>query len=121
MGANLESKPFIIGWGSTGSNEPTEPVLRQAEVPLVDISTCSQNYRPVRNINIGKTQICAGLGNKDTCSGDSGGPILSSELGKNNQWSVIGITSFGVKCGDSRFPGVYTRVDQYLDWIRRNT
>ena len=47
--------------------------------------------------------------------------LKSSELGKNNQWSVIGITSFGVKCGDSRFPGVYTRVDQYLDWIRRNT
>ena len=63
--ANLESKPFIIGWGSTGSNEPTEPVLRQAEVPLVDISTCKQNYEPVRNIDIGKTQICAGLGNKD--------------------------------------------------------
>ena len=62
---NLGSKPFIIGWGSTGSSQPTEPVLRQAEVPLVDISTCSQNYRPVRNINIGKTQICAGLGNKD--------------------------------------------------------
>ena len=62
---NLGSNPFIIGWGSTGSNQPTEPVLRQAEVPLVDISTCDQNYRPVRNIDIGKTQICAGLGNKD--------------------------------------------------------
>jgi len=118
--ANLESKPFIIGWGSTGSNEPTEPVLRQAEVPLVDISTCKQNYQPVRNIDIGKTQICAGLGNKDTCSGDSGGPMLTNQLkGGIDTWFVIGITSFGVKCADPEFPGVYTRVDQYLDWINQ--
>ena len=39
----------------------------------------------------------------------------------NGKWSVIGITSFGVECGDSQYPGVYTRVDQYLDWIASTT
>ena len=101
-------------------SRPTEPALRQAQVPIVDIPTCDENYDQVNNIGIDNSQVCAGLGDRDSCSGDSGGPMLSSEL-NNGRWSVIGITSFGVKCGDPRFPGVYTRVDQYLDWISRNT
>merc|ERR1711971_756197 len=94
----------------------------QAIVPLVDNPTCNKNYEQVTDIeNIGATQICAGLGERDSCQGDSGGPMLSSELDNGRIWSVIGITSFGVKCADSRFPGVYTRVDQYLDWIESNS
>merc|ERR1711988_477357 len=72
----------------------------------------------VRCINIDEaSQICAGIGNIDTCAGDSGGPMLSNELSPLKRYSVIGITSFGVQCADANFPGVYTRVDNYLDWI----
>ena len=80
---------------------------------MIESSTLLPNFS-------GDTQICAGLGRKDTCQGDSGGPMLSLEL-DDTAWSVIGITSFGVDCADTRFPGVYTRVDRYLDWIEENT
>ncbi len=115
----LRFEPTIIGWGSTGTNLPTVSALRQTTVPLVDTRTCNTAYDAVQRITIGNTQACAGLGEKDTCSGDSGGPMMSSEIG--GVWSVIGITSFGVKCADDRFPGVYTRVDKYLNWIDQNT
>ena len=36
------------------------------------------------------------------------------------RYSVVGITSFGVKCADAKFPGVYTRVDRFIDWIKKN-
>ena len=113
-------KRKILSYYTLPIFRPTEPALRQAQVPIVDIPTCDENYDQVNNIGIDNSQVCAGLGDRDSCSGDSGGPMLSSEL-NNGRWSVIGITSFGVKCGDPRFPGVYTRVDQYLDWISRNT
>ena len=40
--------------------------------------------------------------------------MLSNQFGP---YAVIGITSFGVKCKDPTFPGVYTRVDKFIDWI----
>ena len=116
----LSKKPMIIGWGSTGINLPTETHLRQTTVPLEDVPSCDDKYSVIDRVSIGKTQICAGFGSKDTCSGDSGGPMLSNEL-DNGLWAVIGITSFGVGCADDRFPGVYTRVDEYLQWIESNS
>ena len=89
----------------------------------MDIPTCDGKYKPIGDgVNIDNTQICAGDDSKDSCSGDSGGPLLSSEL-DDGRWAVIGIVSFGAKgyCADSKFPGVYTRVDQFLDWIERNS
>ena len=48
------------------------------------------------NIYPGSTKLCAGDGTRDTCNGDSGGALLSSQLG--GSWAVVGVTSFGVDC-----------------------
>ena len=61
-------------------------------------------------------QICAGnaTGNRDSCSGDSGGPLICF---KDRQPYVAGLVSWGVGCGYQNTPGVYTEVRQYLEWI----
>ncbi|VDD74956.1 unnamed protein product [Mesocestoides corti] len=46
---------------------------------------------------------------------DSGGPLMcSSDV--DDQYIVVGIISFGFKCA-SGYPGIYTRVTSFLDWI----
>ena len=55
----------------------------------------------------------------DSCSGDSGGPLMVQEDEENKMY-LRGVVSFGTrKCGKG-FPGVYTDISYYIDWIRRN-
>ena len=91
----------------------------QAFIGLETRANCDRAYSSIDRINIGSDQLCAGDGTTDTCTGDSGGPMMTE--GRDGNWYVIGVTSFGVECNRSDFPGVYTRVDQFLSWISRNT
>ncbi len=64
--------------------------------------------------------ICAGaeVDGRDTCPGDSGGPILRRL--ENGQIVQVGIVSFGIgQCGVAALPGVYTRLALYTDWMRQ--
>jgi len=47
--------------------------------------------------------------------GDSGGPMVSK---KDSLWIQSGIVSFGKGCALPKYPGVYTRVSQYQNWIK---
>lgn len=48
--------------------------------------------------------------------GDSGGPLVARVCG-GTRWAVVGIVSYGVGCATPTFPGVYTRVPAYAQWI----
>ena len=110
--------PVVVGWGSTRTGGGPVNTLRQANVPMVTQATCRSAYSSISRVTIGDTKMCAGDGTRDTCNGDSGGALLASSVG--GVWSVVGVTSFGVDCARQDFPGVYTRVDKYLPWIRQN-
>lgn len=47
--------------------------------------------------------FCASGGDKDACQGDSGGPLMQDNI-------LIGIVSWGVECGDPKYPGVYSKL-----------
>ena len=63
------------------------------------------------------TVICAGNGGKDTCRGDSGGPLILSN-NVETKWFLVGITSIGPNvCGQENTQGIYTNVAHYKEWI----
>jgi len=102
------------GWGTTsiGGGGPSSDVLRKVDVPIVSRTTCRASYGTNTITNL---MLCAGSNGKDTCQGDSGGPLASKDVK-----TLIGITSFGIGCGNNGFPGVYTDVSKYRPWIQTN-
>ena len=53
--------------------------------------------------------------------GDSGGPLIVRD-DTFSPYNLVGVVSFGAghgKC-DKGIPGVYTRVTNYMDWIKEN-
>lgn len=104
------------GWGVTEEGSSPD-ILRYIEKPIIKLSSCNRWYFGGLNA---KQQICQQATNKqNTCSGDSGGPLVIEEDGEH---VVIGATSFGIALGcQSGWPGVFTRVTGYLDWIQEKT
>ncbi|KAL0280492.1 UNVERIFIED_CONTAM: hypothetical protein PYX00_001763 [Menopon gallinae] len=116
---NLDGETAVIGgWGAT-ENGTYSDVLKMAEIRVKPYEECLTMYRGI--IPISQTQICAGGdGGKDSCSGDSGGPLKTRYINERDEVVYVqhGIVSFGPrKCGTNGRPGVYTRVSSYIDWI----
>lgn len=133
----------VIGWGRTSEGGTLPGKLQQVNVPILTVNQCrNMKYRASRittnmvsqreeNGNEGFNkfsfnifQLCAGKGpafgqksGGDSCQGDSGGPLFLSDGGKSE---LVGIVSWGVGCGRSGYPGVYTRVASYVPWIKNN-
>ncbi|RZC43210.1 uncharacterized protein BDFB_002243, partial [Asbolus verrucosus] len=110
----------VTGWGATETGR-SSPILLKAGLPIVPLKECQKKYDNVAKLN--HRQLCAGGTTKsDSCAGDSGGPLhVLMRLHEDQRFIQQGIVSFGPRdCGHSGFPGVYTRVDYYMDWILNN-
>ncbi|KAJ2938769.1 hypothetical protein O0L34_g3390 [Tuta absoluta] len=106
----------VAGWGKTESRSESEVKLK-VNVPVVSRSQCASVFSRV-NREIWNKQLCAGgLAGKDSCRGDSGGALMGRVPTADN-WFAIGVVSYGPSpCGTPGWPGVYTRVGAYVDWI----
>ncbi|XP_050544251.1 transmembrane protease serine 9-like [Daktulosphaira vitifoliae] len=107
--------PKVAGWGTTSYRGPTSTVLMEAPVPVVENAECKRAYANKKTV-IDERTLCAGYkaGGIDACQGDSGGPLVTPISAQNY---LIGVVSFGFKCADPDFPGVYSRVSYFVDWI----
>ncbi|BES99513.1 serine protease [Nesidiocoris tenuis] len=115
---NFVSKnPFVAGWGAVEFRGSSSKQLMQIQIPVVDNGGCADAYRTVGG-DITQRQLCAGGRTaKDACQGDSGGPLM---LPRDGYYYLIGIVSFGYRCATPGFPGIYTRVTEYLDFLAEN-
>ncbi|XP_053550125.1 serine protease 27-like [Bombina bombina] len=116
---------WTTGWGNIKSGVPLKApqTLQEVDVALIDRTRCEAMYQYSLGYNpsfhlIQEDMICAGYkeGLKDSCQGDSGGPLVCQ---LNNAWIQLGITSWGLDCARPNQPGVYTRVQSYLPWIKQ--
>ncbi|XP_058797839.1 venom protease-like [Phymastichus coffea] len=118
VGAIFENKQAtVVGWGMTEFAGAGSYVLMEVTVPVWPYEKCAVKY--VQEITT--KHLCAGAyeGNGDSCQGDSGGPLMIQL--NNGRWVNIGIVSWGIGCGNPDQPGIYTKVNAYLDWIFTNT
>ncbi|GFR16481.1 proclotting enzyme [Trichonephila clavata] len=116
---NLTGKiSYVTGFGTTAFNGPSSDVLMEVGFDIQSQDLCRKAYE--RELNITEEYLCAGMmdGSKDSCQGDSGGPLVA--VGKENKYYLVGVVSFGKLCAQPGYPGVYTRVTKYLDWLRTN-
>ncbi|CAH6901393.1 Prss48 [Phodopus roborovskii] len=116
----LPDSCWVTGWGQNMKGQYPS-ILQEVEVPIINSRKCEQMYNPISIFIpelervIKKDEFCASdlLLKKDSCKGDSGGPLSCYVDGV---WIQIGIVSWGLECGKIP-PGVYANVTYYQKWI----
>lgn len=106
---NTYEAPFtpvvVAGWGSTvaivGEVPPRDSRMRETVLEVkADDSKCA--------LDDPANQVCAAAFLKDSCHGDSGGPLF---LWTGSTFLQIGIVSHGLGCATPGFPGVYSETN----------
>ena len=117
---------IAYGYGATSTGGDASYKLRETFLPLVGLGQCRKQwaeflrgpqvstYYPslVEETLPATGVICASTENgRDTCSGDSGGPLINRVTGVQ-----VGIVSYGYECATG-VPAVYTQVSAYQGWV----
>ncbi|NXN68752.1 OVCH2 protein, partial [Himantopus himantopus] len=112
----------VTGWGAHEEDREKGKKLHQLEVPILVLDTCQSYYINLPS-KVTQRMICAGFPleeGKDSCTGDSGGPLVCPSEDNSGFYTLHGITSWGLGCGRKSYPGVYTNVGVFVDWIKQS-
>ncbi|KAI5106015.1 mannan-binding lectin serine protease 2 precursor, partial [Silurus meridionalis] len=108
----------VSGFGATGKQNRSQ-YLQYGQVTEYS-GVCFENES---DLKVTENMFCAGgteAKGVDSCKGDSGGPLFIPALGPippDTPYQIKGIVSWGPPvCGNNK--GYYTKVENYLDWIR---
>ncbi|NWT45356.1 DDN1 protein, partial [Chroicocephalus maculipennis] len=98
------TKCSIAGWGMIDNDQATNRLF-ETKVSIYSRRKCIRFYP-----HLSTGMVCAGSFHelRDSSQGDSGGPLVCKKVAQ-------GIVSFG----HNSPPGVYTRISNYLPWIKK--
>ncbi|KAJ8683975.1 hypothetical protein QAD02_019767 [Eretmocerus hayati] len=113
-----KSVAVVSGWGLLGGDIPFLPEhLQKAQIWIANQDYCQKVMKEL-GYKVTSTQICANdpSNRRGQCNGDSGGPLTVNG-------TLTGIVSWSYKdpyCASTKYPGVYTRVPEFIDWIKKH-
>jgi len=121
----VEKNVTVAGWGLTkspGNKDDLSENLLEANLQITETSNYGDKVTDENMI------MATGLNENneimDACTGDSGGPLFAKN---GNEEILVGIVSWGSGydandlCANDGFPGVYTRISHFLNWIENQT
>lgn len=115
---SIGAEALVSGWGDMDKTTAVRDIPLILQYAEINIAECL----PVDTIT--NNMICAYAEGKDTCIGDSGGPLAVDNGNGLNTKLLAGVTSFGfedreagIECALPDYPAVYTRVANYDGWI----
>ena len=118
----------VMGWGVANNNDLSAPHvasqnhLQWADLDILSDGECTEAYKTIASgIRLNPSlHLCAGRhAGVDSCSGDSGGPlIVRAGNGRRSRSYLVGVVSGGPACAQG-WAGYYARVSSYLQWINK--
>ncbi|KAH0628521.1 hypothetical protein JD844_009831 [Phrynosoma platyrhinos] len=108
LSSRIAAIPLGYECAAAGTDLNYPDLLQCLNVPILSDEECRNAYPG----QITDNMICIGNleGGQDSCQGDSGGPVACDGV-------LQGIVSWGIGCALPGYPGVYTKVCNYIDWI----
>ncbi|XP_054734342.1 uncharacterized protein LOC129241840 isoform X2 [Anastrepha obliqua] len=110
----------VAGWGAT-SNGELRNLKMTSTVTVENLAECIRLFRTSGLVNLTPEHICAaGTSAAESVVHDSGGALMSmQEIGKVQSYFLVGIDTLSYEYALQRdFPGLYTRINAYLEWIK---
>ncbi|RWS27437.1 Serine proteinase stubble-like protein [Leptotrombidium deliense] len=112
------------GWGKNAYRGGSySNILKEVSLPIIPFLDCQEGLRKTRlgyRFKLHESFICAGgEQGRDSCKGDGGGPLTCYR--KDGTYALVGLVSWGIDCGSPGVPGVYVKVQKYVDWITKVT
>ncbi|XP_042228076.1 trypsin-1-like [Homarus americanus] len=104
------------GFGTLSEGGYYASILQKVTLPIVSDEECRAVYG---EDTVQDNMLCAGVkeGGKDACAADAGGPLACENEGSRY---LAGLVSWGTGCARPNFPGVYTEISYFVDWIKEN-
>ncbi|XP_062562989.1 phenoloxidase-activating factor 2-like [Armigeres subalbatus] len=114
---------IATGWGTTPQNRTKyQQILKYIDLTYTPKTQCERILRRAtsnKKFQLHSSFFCAGgqVG-LDTCKGDGGSPVVFPIPDDfDSRYYAVGMVSWGVGCGRSSTPAVYTDIGQFRDWI----
>ncbi|XP_052740409.1 phenoloxidase-activating factor 3 [Bicyclus anynana] len=107
----------VAGWG-VAENRPDSSRLMKDQITIKSGDICNSYYNVHENQTHFEKAFCAGTMNKDSCIGNSGGPLMvEADYNGSKRFVQYGIASLGLRPCGSQSPAIYTDVSKHMDWI----